>query len=47
MGMHDLATRSERVVQVVSEPHFGEPHFQAAPAQFGMDLTSLYVRQLF
>lgn len=35
-----LGSRSERVVQIVSQPHFGNVQFVASPALFGADLDS-------
>uniref|UniRef100_A0A914CHU7 PA domain-containing protein n=2 Tax=Acrobeloides nanus TaxID=290746 RepID=A0A914CHU7_9BILA len=40
---NDPIGRIERIVQVISEPHFGSLHFIASPAQFGMDLNNTQV----
>ncbi|KAI1709994.1 PA domain-containing protein [Ditylenchus destructor] len=34
-----MGLRVDRVVQIVSQPHFGLPQFVASPALFGYDLT--------
>ncbi|KAI1715824.1 PA domain-containing protein [Ditylenchus destructor] len=34
-----MGLRVDRVVQIVSQPHFGLPQFTASPALFGYDLT--------
>ena len=37
----DQAQQETRTVQILSQPHFGNLHFPAGPAQFGLDLTQL------